>query len=152
MGGGPRRNRQRPTSGLGALRATWARDRACSAVPAGRYRRERISASAKKSEQRRLKAVSRKVGPPLLSPLLDFLGRADRHAKVGHQAVGQRIDPAVDTEVLGMRPGLLHDDVRRDISHLPDDIKLAQTVEAGTWIHDCIKLVTVLTRDFADRM
>src|SRR5260370_19301108 len=111
--------RQRPTSGLGALRATWARDRACNAVPAGRYRRERVSASARKSEQRRVKAVSR--GSPLLSPLLDFLGRADRHVKVGHQAVGERIDPPVDAEGLSMRPGLLHDDVRRDVSRLPDD-------------------------------
>src|SRR5262252_885232 len=83
---------------------------------------------------------------------LDFLCTADRHAKVGHQAVTQRINPAMDTEVLTARPDPLHNDVRRDVSDLPDDVKLAQAVEASIWIQDRIKLVTVCMADLADRM
>jgi hypothetical protein len=41
----------------------------------------------------------------------DFRWPADRHVEVGHQAVGQRIDPAVHREVVSARPGRLHDDV-----------------------------------------
>src|SRR5215831_9676150 len=83
---------------------------------------------------------------------LDFFRPVDCHAKVGHQTVGERINPTVDTDCLSARPCALHNDIRRDVSHLPDDVKLAQTVEASTWLLDRIKLLTVLMEDLADRM
>ena len=49
--------------------------------------------------------------------------------EVLHQAVGERIDPAVDAYLLAARPGLLHEDVRGDVPHLPHDVQLAQAVE-----------------------
>jgi hypothetical protein len=67
----------------------------------------------------------------VLSQRLDFFRPVYCHAKVGHQAVGERINPTVDTDCLSARPCALHNDIRRDVSHLPDDVKLAQTVEAG---------------------
>jgi hypothetical protein len=58
----------------------------------------------------------------------------------------------VDAESLTTRPGTLHNDVRRDVPHLSGDIKLAQTVEAGAWIGDRIKIMTVFSVNFADGM
>src|SRR5579884_2927850 len=53
---------------------------------------------------------------------------------------------------LSISPGALHNDVRCDVSYLPDNVKLAQTVEAGSRIGDCVKLVDVLMADLADWM
>ena len=63
-------------------------------------------------------------GHPLFEQFALFES-ADRHIKVSYQAVGKRIDPTVDTEAPAARPGALHNDVRGDISDLPDDIKFA---------------------------
>src|SRR5215831_8746563 len=110
------------------------------------YRRRPLLLRQRKG---RVTASSRAL---VLSQPLDFFRPVDCHAKVGHQTVGERINPTVDTDCLSARPCALHNDIRRDVSHLPDDVKLAQTVEASTWLLDRIKLLTVLMEDLADRM
>ena len=65
---------------------------------------------------------------------LDVRRPADRHLEVRHKAVGKGINPTVDRKVLAARPGLLHENVGGDVAHLPDDVELAQAVEAGAQI------------------
>ena len=58
----------------------------------------------------------------------------------------------MDAESLTTRPDTLHNDVRCDVAHLPDDIKLAQAIEAGTRLWNRIEIMTVFTVNFSDRM
>jgi hypothetical protein len=69
---------------------------------------------------------------------LDCLWAAHRYLQILHQAVEQRVNPAVDMKVPTTRPGLLYEDVRSDVPCLSDDIEFAQTVEASVPIQDSI--------------
>src|SRR6266436_5687907 len=85
----------------------------------------------------------------LIQPL-DFFWPADRHVQVSHQAIRQRIDPAVNEKVLTARPSILHDDVRRYVDNLADDVELTQTVGASMQVRDRVKLSTVPAADLAN--
>ena len=58
----------------------------------------------------------------------------------------------MDADLLAARPGVLHEDVGRDVAHLAHDVQLAQAVEAGAPFGDRLELVAVLLEDLADRM
>ena len=58
----------------------------------------------------------------------------------------------MDAQALATRPCVLHEHVGCDVLDLADDVELAQAVEAVTLVGDCLKLVAVLVKDFADRM
>src|SRR5262249_42163286 len=87
-----------------------------------------------------------------LSQPLDFFRPVDCHAKVGHQAVGERINPTGDTGWLSRPSGARQNDISRVFPHLRDDVKLPQAVEAGPWPRDRIKFVAVLMEAPADRL
>src|SRR5258706_2223347 len=76
----------------------------------------------------------------------------DRHVQVGHQAVAQGIDPAVDAERLAARPGVLDEDVRGDVGDLADDVELAQPLEPAALVADRLELGAVGGEDLADRV
>jgi len=82
-----------------ASRATWARDRACSAVPVGRYRRGPVSASGKKSEQRRTGPVSHGLGSP--SSLSIISESSPSRCLVGRSSV--RVRPILKGVTLNIR-------------------------------------------------
>src|SRR5262249_33428801 len=88
----------------------------------------------------------RRSGKPrrLKRQLLNVLRPVHAHLEVPHQTVRERIDPAVHGEALAARPGVLHKHVRADIPHLPDDVELAQAVEAGLWARDLLERCAVL--------
>src|SRR3984893_11817874 len=75
---------------------------------------------------------------------------ADSHVEVRHQAIGKRINPPMNAEVLGTLPGLPHENIRCDIPHLTDDVEFAQTVEASAEIRDRVKLMAVLVADLSE--
>lgn len=81
-----------------------------------------------------------------------ILDTARRDIKVPHQAVGERIDPAMHRNLLPALPRRLHDDVAGDVPDLLDDIQLAKPVEPRVWIGDRIELVLVLAGSLADRV
>ena len=88
---------------------------------------------------------------PILEPR--ELGRtAHRDAQVVHQARGERIDPAVDADLLATRPGVLDEDVRGDIAHLADDVQLAEPVQPCALVGDRLKLMAMVVADLADRV
>src|SRR5262249_61214558 len=59
----------------------------------------------------------------------DLLRPVYRDVEVGHQTVGERIDPAVHAEILAAGPGLLHEHVVGDVPHLADQIGRASCRE-----------------------
>src|SRR5262249_56155993 len=71
----------------------------------------------------------------------DLLRPVYRDVEVGHQTVGQRIDPAVHAEILAAGPGFLHEHVVGDVPHLADDVELAQAVEAGAPLPNTLSLL-----------
>src|SRR5258708_12940268 len=75
----------------------------------------------------------------------------DRQVQVGHQAVAQGIDPAVDAERLAARPGVVDEDVRGDVGDLADDVELAQPLEPAALVADRLELGAVGGEDLADR-
>lgn len=77
---------------------------------------------------------------------------ADRRMQVVHQSIRQRVDPAVNAEALAARPSIVHENIRRDVLDLPDNVKFAQTVEAGALIRDGPELGAVLMKDLANRV
>src|ERR1019366_9189930 len=89
---------------------------------------------------------------PASSRKRDLPGPADGHVQVPHQAVGERIDPAVDAQILSARPGLLYEDVGRDVPDLADAVELAHAVEAGVRFRGGGELVAVLVEDLANGM
>jgi hypothetical protein len=58
----------------------------------------------------------------------------------------------MDGKVLSTRPCVLHDDIRCDVPDLPDDIQLAQPIEAGALVRHCLKLVPVIVINLANGM
>ena len=84
--------------------------------------------------------------------MLGPLWPTDGHVQVPHQAVGERIDPAMDAEILSARPGVLDEDVGCDVPYLADDVELAQAVESSPQIRDCVELVAMLVVDLANGM
>src|SRR6516165_10286499 len=89
---------------------------------------------------------------PPSAETLHFLRPAHRHPQILHQAVAERIDPAMDMKRLAAAPGLLHEDVGGDIAHLADDVELAEPVEAGAALGQRRQLVAMLVADLADGM
>jgi hypothetical protein len=93
--------------------------------PARHFARDKMSSTSRPRADEPFSSgaePSRTAAPLALSGQLDFLWPADCHGEVSDQTVDERIDPAVNREVLSARPGPLHDDVRRDVSYLPDDV------------------------------
>ena len=58
----------------------------------------------------------------------------------------------MNEKVLTARPSILHDDVRRYVDNLADDVELTQTVSASMDVRDSVKLSTVPVADLADRL
>ena len=83
----------------------------------------------------------RPAGRPVLSQAFRARPAADRDIQVRHQPVAQGIDPAMNAERSGARPGVLHEHVGGDIAHLPDDVQFAQPVQAPVLIRDAFKFV-----------
>src|SRR5262249_57250354 len=73
----------------------------------------------------------------------DLVRPVYRDVEVGHQTVGQRIDPAVHAEILAAGPGFLQEHVVGDVPHLADDVELAQAVEAGALLRNGFELVAM---------
>src|SRR5262245_62164828 len=82
----------------------------------------------------------------------DLLRPVYRDVEVGHQTVGERIDPAVHAEILAAGPGFLHEHVVGDVPHLADHVELAQAVQAAAFLRNGFELVAMVVPDFADRM
>jgi hypothetical protein len=59
------------------------------------------------------------------APILQLRRSAYGNVQVCHQAVGKRIDSSVDGQVLTTLPGLVHEDVGRDVFYLPNDVEFA---------------------------
>src|SRR5450432_4088117 len=88
-----------------------------------------------------------------MSALLIYCLRpVDRHVEVGHQTRCNRIAPAVHAELLAARPGVLDENIGGDVAHVPDDVELAQTVEARARLGYLRQFMAVVVSDFADRM
>ncbi len=77
---------------------------------------------------------------------------AGRDAQVVHEAVRQRVDPAVHAHGLAAAPGVLHEHVGGDVAHLADDVELAQAVHAAALVGDGLEFRAVDVRDLADGM
>src|SRR3954451_4262922 len=81
----------------------------------------------------------------------ELLGRAgDRYLEIVDHAGRQRIDPAMDRHILSPCPCLEEKHVRSDVADLPDDVELAQSVQAGVPVVDRLELGPVLPVYLAD--
>lgn len=67
----------------------------------------------------------------LLIQPFKILPPTDRHIEIRNQAIGQRINPAMDMQTLAALPGFLYEDVGCDVSDLANDVELAQAIESG---------------------
>src|SRR5690348_4320844 len=114
-----------------------------------------IVAPPRRSGQRAGSALARRSSLPFRGRSeqpLEILGPAHRHLEVAHKAIADRIDPAMDRELLPARPRLLHEDIRGDVAHLADDVELAQPVETLLGLGYGVELAAVIMRHFADGM
>src|SRR5215469_18356265 len=84
--------------------------------------------------------------------MLQPLWPAHRHLEIVHEAIRQRVDPAMDRDGLTARPGLPNEDVGGDIAHLAHDIELAEAVEARALLGDRLELGAMRAVDLADGM
>jgi membrane peptidoglycan carboxypeptidase len=87
-------------------------------------RRARAPGDSEGADPGRL--APRQADQPLI--VLDI---GDPDVEVVHQAVGQRIDPAVHGQRLAARPGVLDEDVGGDVAHLAGDVQLGQAIQHG---------------------
>src|SRR3954471_5221388 len=75
-----------------------------------------------------------------------------RDVEVVDDPVGQRIDPAVDRDLLPAGPGLVQEHVRGDVADLADHVELAQPVKATPAFGDRVQFLSMVLIDFADRV
>ena len=77
---------------------------------------------------------------------------ADGDLQVGHQAIGQGVDPTMHLQRLTPRPGVVDKHVHGDIANLADHIQFAQSIQALRFGRDGVKRGAVFVIDLADRV